>query len=123
MTADINKVAKSLEGPAYIAVGFGVLGFQRAQVLRRAAEKQLQSVGHDLGQRTATLRQAAADTAGEAVQHLPEAARELLGAAGNLVTELPSEARALGQEVIALGRFVLHAASAPAARYASRQGA
>jgi hypothetical protein len=122
-TADINKMARSLEGPAYIAVGLGVLGFQRAQVLRRAAQEQVQHLGRDLDQRTASLRRTAADTAGEAAQHLPEAARDLLGAAANLVTELPSEARALAREVAALGRFAMHAAGAPAARYASRQGA
>lgn len=135
---EINKIARALEGPAYIAVGFGVLGFQRAQVYRLALQHQLGAVGgmareaglelarqltDEVGRRTGPARQTAGDLAGEAVQHLPEAARDLLDAMGNLITELPAEAKGLVQEVAALGRFAMHAAGAPASRYASRQGA
>jgi hypothetical protein len=38
---DFARFARVLEDPAYVAVGFGVLGFQRAQVYRRALQRRL----------------------------------------------------------------------------------
>ncbi|MGH9105444.1 MAG: hypothetical protein ACRDZX_06320 [Acidimicrobiales bacterium] len=38
---DLGRFAKTLEQPAYIAVGFGVLGFQRARVCQRAWQRRL----------------------------------------------------------------------------------
>ena len=131
------KAVRLLEGPAYVAVGLGVLGFQRAQVYRVALQNQLQGLGgsaqkaaqeaaqqllHDVRARTAPARQNASDVASEALQHLPDAARELVDAVANLVVELPGEAKSLAEEVAALSRFLVHAAGAPASRYASRQG-
>lgn len=110
----LGKLARALEGPVYVAVGLGVLGFQRAQVYRRSLERAVE-------RQAGPVRQAVTDLTGEATQHLPEPARDLLDAVSNLVNELPSEARALVNEAVALGRFVVQAAGAPASRYASRQ--
>lgn len=109
-TPDLSKALRAAEGPAYVAIGLGVLGFQRAQVYRRA-----------LQERAAPVRQGLNDLASDAVQHLPEPARDLLDALGRVVTELPAEASALASEAVAIGRFALHAASAPASRLAARQ--
>ena len=37
----LNDLSKTLKDAAYVAVGFGVLAFQKAQVRRRELEKQL----------------------------------------------------------------------------------
>ena len=49
LMADVNfaKAARALEGPAFIAVGFGILGFQRAQVYRRDMEKRRRRANRD----------------------------------------------------------------------------
>ena len=39
-----GRVARVLEGSAYVAVGFGVLGFQKAQVARRDLQRRLSRV-------------------------------------------------------------------------------
>lgn len=130
---DFERLAKALEGPAYTAVGLGVLGFQRAQVYRVAlqhkmgglagqAQGALVDLAHEVDQRTSHMRESAGDLAGEAVQHLPEPARDLIDAVGHLIVELPAEAKGLAQEAVALGRFLFQAAGSPAARFASRQG-
>lgn len=111
--AVISRLAKAMEGPAYTAVGLGVIGFQRAQVYRHELQKEMAS-------RSAPVRQAVSDVAGDALQHLPEPARQLVDAMGNLVVELPGEARAICKEALALGRFALQAAGAPASRYTNR---
>jgi hypothetical protein len=80
---------------AYVAVGFGVLGFQRAQVARRSLEKRL---GKSLPPE---------------VTQLAKAAGEL---AGDLRRDLPKEAAALAREAAAFGRFALQVLSAPASR-------
>jgi hypothetical protein len=52
-TTEINKLVaeteKSVRDGAYVVVGLGVLGFQRAQVRRRELIKLLQSDGSGLG--------------------------------------------------------------------------
>jgi hypothetical protein len=53
--ANFGYLAKILEGPAYVAVGTGVLGFQRAQVRRRELQREMQ---HRLGELAGVARQA-----------------------------------------------------------------
>jgi ElaB/YqjD/DUF883 family membrane-anchored ribosome-binding protein len=56
---DINKTAadfnEALKEGAYVAVGLGVLGFQRAQVLRNEWARQLESQWEQLSRLSATL--------------------------------------------------------------------
>jgi hypothetical protein len=55
---DINKAAadfnEALKEGAYVAIGLGVLGFQRAQVLRNEWSKQLESQWEQLSRLSAT---------------------------------------------------------------------
>jgi F0F1-type ATP synthase membrane subunit b/b' len=44
-----KDIAKLAQDAAYVAVGFGVLGLQKAQVRRRELEKQLAAVEGPLG--------------------------------------------------------------------------
>ena len=92
----IDKVAKALETPAYVAVGFGVLGFQRAQVRRRELQRHMAGAANTLNQRL-----------GEVAERLPREARDLLKAAGEVAQDLPHEAEEAAKEVVALGRLVL----------------
>ncbi|MBW3614752.1 MAG: hypothetical protein KY439_05505 [Actinobacteria bacterium] len=41
--ANMSEVTNTLRDAAYVAVGFGVLAFQKAQVRRRELEKQFES--------------------------------------------------------------------------------
>ncbi len=103
MDISFAKVASALETPAYVVVGFGVLGFQRAQVRRRELERRMgcvaTTVNHKLG-----------EVSGEVSERLPREAREILNAAGDLAQDLPREAGEAAKEVVALGRLVLGAA-------------
>jgi hypothetical protein len=98
-----GKVARALETPAYIAVGFGVLGFQRAQVRRRELERHVAGA-------TSTVNQKLGEVSGDVVERLPREARDLLTAAGDLVQDLPREAGDAAKELVALSRLVLGAA-------------
>ena len=99
---DVNfgKVAKALEGPAYIAVGFGVLGFQRAQVRRRELQRRV-------GQLTVAVNRKMSEISDDVAERLPKEASDLLKAAGDFAGDLPREAEGLVEEAVALGRLVL----------------
>ena len=112
----MGRFAMTLEQPVYVAVGVGVLGFQRAQVLRRDLEQRAkplvssaqagaQRLGSDLGGLLEPLRQVVGGATGDLIGHLPTPARDLLTAAGKLVSDLPGEARGAVEEAIAVGRF------------------
>lgn len=58
MLDEVDDGPKTLRDAAYVLVGLGVIGFQRAQVKRRELVRQLPELG----------------------QHLPPAAREALDA-------------------------------------------
>jgi hypothetical protein len=102
MDVSIDKVAKALETPAYVAVGFGVLGFQRAQVRRRELQRHMAGAAN-------TLNQKLGEVSGEVAERLPREARDLLKAAGEVAQDLPHEAGEAAKEVVALGRLVLGA--------------
>jgi hypothetical protein len=123
---DFAKAARALEGPAFIAVGFGVLGFQRAQVYRRDMEKRavelagtVRSLSGELGQRLAPAHQVVDDVAGDFALQLPPEAVELARAASTLVGALPREARELAKEAVAVGRFAVQVLRAPVAKRAA----
>jgi len=134
---NLGRFAKVLEQPAYVAVGFGVLGLHRAQVwrhtwqrraadlARRAAgsaavvseplEEDRRTDGHD---RVTPLHLTVLDV--DVAEHLPPEATELLSATRDLVDDLvgevPAEARELMKEAVAFGRFALQVLRAPASR-------
>jgi len=47
MTDSLHDLRQRAEDAAYTAVGVGVLGFQQAQVRRRAVQQRLVSASHD----------------------------------------------------------------------------
>lgn len=112
--ADVNfaRAAKVLEDPAFVAVGFGVLGFQRAQVCRHALQRRMGGLYDDM----APLRQKVDDIAGDVASRLPPEAVELVKATGSLVATLPGEARELLKEAVAVGRFAFQVVRAPVAK-------
>ena len=115
--ADVNfaRTARVLQDPAFVAVGFGVLGFQRAQVCRHALQRRIGGLYDDM----APLRHKAGDIAGEVASRLPPEAVELVKATGSLVASLPGEARELTKESVAVGRFAFQVLRAPVAKRAA----
>jgi hypothetical protein len=115
--ADVNfaRAAKVLEDPAFVAIGFGVLGFQRAQVCRHAVQKRVKTLYGDL----APVRQVVDDAAGGVASLLPPEAVELARATGSLAASLPGEARELAKEALAVGRFAWQLVRAPVTKRAA----
>jgi hypothetical protein len=113
--ADLSfgKMAGALEGSTYVAVGFGVLAFQRAQVRRRELQRQI-------GQLTQTL----SDTLGHSsesfpdslTENMPKDARVLLIAAAELAQDLPREATEIVKEALAIGRLMVKMRPVPGGR-------
>jgi len=123
----LGRFARVLEQPAYVAVGFGVLGFQRAQVCRRSLQRRVgalagtatatpKKAGADLGPVLEPLRKKAEQAAATVVGHFPAEAKDFLKAASDLATDMPREARGIVDEAMAVGRFALHVLRAPTAR-------
>lgn len=129
---NLGRFTKVLEEPLYVAVGFGVLGFQRAQVLRRGLQRRLAGpgaaapasagipgeaqAGEGFGDKLGALREAVGQTAAGVAVHLPPEARDLLRAAGDLMGDMPKEFRGIVDEAMAVSRFALHVLKAPVAR-------
>jgi hypothetical protein len=115
--ADVNfaRAAKVLQDPAFVAIGFGVLGFQRAQVCRHAVQRRIGGVADDL----APLRHMVGEAASGAVAMLPPEAAELAKATGSLVASVTEEARELAKEAVAMGRFAYQMVWAPVAKRAT----
>ncbi len=115
--ADVNfaRAAKVFQDPAFVAIGFGVLGFQRAQVCRHAVQQRIEGLADDMG----PWRQMAGDAAGGIAAMLPPEAAELAKATGSLIATLPDEARELAREAVAMGRFAYQMVWAPVAKRAA----
>jgi hypothetical protein len=121
---DFGRLSKLVKWPAYVMVGLGILGAQRAQVYRREWQRKFAGVAGE-AMRTATgaaeraslrigpLANGTAERAGEvahlAVEHLPKEAHDLLSAAGDVLKDVPGEARALAREAASAGRMALSA--------------
>jgi hypothetical protein len=109
MDIDFGKVARSLESPAYVAVGFGVLGFQRAQVRRREVQRQVARLA-------TTVSQMVGEASNDVAERLPREVKDLVTAATDLSQDLPREANEAAREVMALGRLMLKAPRGSASR-------
>jgi hypothetical protein len=116
--ADISfaKLASALEAPAYVAVGFGVLAFQRAQVRRRELQRQIGRLAHSLNE---TVGQRPGGLSESLAENLPKEAKDLFSAATDLAHDLPREAGEAAKEIIAIGRLVLKMQSGPDGRRTS----
>jgi hypothetical protein len=169
--AEVNFVrfARAVKDQAYVAVGFGVLGFQKAQTYRVAWERRHSGPGRsarawyrpppppsaaerlaplvqgvaglaaqrlrplvsDAAERMGPLVSDAANRVGplvsdaaermgplvsETAEQLRPDAQEFLRAAGDLMNDLPGEARELAKEAVAFGRFAVQAFRPPPPR-------
>jgi hypothetical protein len=177
--AEVNfaRFARVLEDQAYVAVGFGVLGYHKAQACRRAWQRELSGAARaerapsppkrppsaaerfrpfvygaagmaaerlrplvsDAADRVAPLVSDAAERVGpivseaaervgplvseaaermgplvsEAAEQLRPEAQEFLRAAGDLMNDLPADARELTKDAVAFGRSFLQAFRSP----------
>lgn len=86
------NIPKPIRDAAYVAVGFGVLGFQRAQVRRREVEKRL---GHrtDLGAGLEAARVQLTDLVRGLDQWAAPVRRDLDGRLDGIEHRLPDPAR------------------------------
>ncbi len=96
--ADFNDAVKEA---AYVAVGLGVLGFQRAQVQRVELMKQLEAQLTNLSDLTVTLNSQAETYLSAASKQIAEAREQF----GRLSTELP-DAGAVREQLTDLAKAV-----------------
>jgi hypothetical protein len=108
-----GKVASALEAPAYVAVGFGVLAFQRAQVRRRELQHQIGRLAHSLNE---TVVQGSGGLSENIAENLPKEAKDFFNAATELAHDLPREAGSAVKEIMAIGRLVLRMSTGPDGR-------
>jgi hypothetical protein len=96
-TVDINKAAaefnNALKEGAYVAVGLGVLGFQRAQVQRVELTRQLEAQWEQLSTVPTTFN-AQVEGYAQAARSQAETARIQLAEAGHALEEQLESARA-----------------------------
>jgi hypothetical protein len=107
-----GKMAGALEGPAYVAVGFGVLAFQRAQVRRRQLQRQIGQLTQMLSD---TLGQSSESFPDSITENMPKEARMLLAAA-EMAQDLPREATEIVKEALAIGRLMVKMRPVPGGR-------
>ena len=96
--ADFNE---SVKEAAYVAVGLGVLGFQRAQVQRVEVMKQLEAQLANLTQLTSTLNSQAETYLNAAREQIAEAREQF----NRISTEIP-DADALRSQLTDLAKAV-----------------
>ena len=114
LSGSVNGVTKALEGSAYVAVGIGVLGFQRAQVRRQELQRR------EVRRRLAGLGSAAQQVEKQVEQGLrplqskigPTArtARDIAAAVPRDAREVLAEACAVGARSLRALRVVLEQA-------------
>ncbi len=102
----IGTVAKTLEESAYVFVGFGVLGFQRAQVRRRELERQMGSL-------VRTVNHKVGEVSEDVGERLPKEITDFFHAAAEMAHDLPREAEETVKELLAIGRLVVRMPSGP----------
>lgn len=93
-------MTKTVKEAAYVAVGFGVLGFQQAQVRRRALAQQLQDQRPEVESQLAETRGQLAELARQVEQRLEPVMVDLSQRAEPVLDEiesrLPEQARGCG---------------------------
>lgn len=107
--ADLNDltttVANRARDAAYVAVGLGVLGFQRAQVQRRQLQRRL-APEVDLDQRVSEVRAAVATGVQQLDELLEGAVQAMESTLQPLEDQLPPVAREVAQRVVDQAREV-----------------
>jgi NAD(P)H-dependent FMN reductase len=87
-----QTITQTMKDTAYVAVGFGVLGFQRAQVARRELTDSLNA---DTGKLQASVKAQVEDVSGAVEAQLSEVKTQLAKAVTNLEETLEPVAREL----------------------------
>jgi DNA anti-recombination protein RmuC len=109
----MNDLSQTLKDAAYVAVGFGVLAFQKAQVRRRELEKQL-------GVSTESLREQLTKVAADAEKNIEPVVEAVEASLDQLEERLPEQAREVFKQVRTTAKqageqFRTYVAKAPAA--------
>jgi ElaB/YqjD/DUF883 family membrane-anchored ribosome-binding protein len=92
-TTTVSDITKTLKDAAYVAVGFGVLAFQKAQVQRRELEKQLTKAAAELEERSKPVVEAVESSLDQIEGRLPEQAREVFKQARTTAKEAGEQLR------------------------------
>lgn len=90
--AEATDFTKTLSDAAYVAVGFGVIAFQKAQVRRRELEAQFGISGGQILEQVAKV-------AGDLEERLPGEARELVSTARTTAKDAGAQLRTLISEL------------------------
>ncbi len=101
-----DTMAKTLEESAYVVVGFGVLGFQRAQVRRVELQRHIGSLMR-------TVNSKMGDVSEDVAELLPKEVTDFFHAAAEVAHDLPREAEETVKELVAIGRLVVRLQSGP----------
>src|SRR5205807_7338439 len=100
----VTDVTQSLKDAAYVAVGFGVIGFQRAQVRRQELNKQLRQQRQQV---EAQLKEARGQVAG-LVKGLDGAVQpvrhQIEGSLDRIEERLPTQAKGLVRSARSLAK-------------------
>ena len=87
-----NDLTKTLKDAAYVAIGFGVIVFQKAQVRRRELEKQF-------AEQNETLRTQLSKAATEAEERFEPVAKAVETSPDTIEERLPEQAREVFKQV------------------------
>lgn len=90
--ATISELTKTIQDAAYVAVGFGVLAFQKAQVRRRELEQQVNLTGE-------ALREQLTKVAAEAEERIEPVVEAVEASLDQFEERLPESAREVFQQV------------------------
>jgi DNA anti-recombination protein RmuC len=88
----MSDLTKSLKDAAYVAVGFGVIAFQKAQVRRRELEKQF-------GVSTESIREQLTKVAADAEKNIEPVVEAVEASLDQLEERLPEQAREVFKQV------------------------
>ena len=102
MTDLRTDLTKTLKDAAYVVVGFGVIGFQRAQVRRQELRKQLEGQRHQLEEQLAEVRAQVQKLVVDLDARLQPVRHEVEGRLDTFESTLPEQARGLVQQVRSL---------------------
>ncbi len=96
--ADTSNLTNTLREATYVAIGFGVLGFQRAQVRRRELAKQLESQRPELGTQLAEVRAQVTELGRDLERRLEPAILEATERLEPLLDQLIAKLEASGRQ-------------------------
>ncbi len=93
LPVDGEAIVNLAKDAAYIAIGFGVLSFQRAQVRRQEITKVVEQRLGDAGQRLAQVEATVDQTVERVARQLPDPAGELVTQLHHVAIDVRSQFR------------------------------